>query len=96
MVGKNQPTSRVGDLIVNKKLFNGLGGYEKGVAARVLLQDIIRQGYFDERLRDNQQVAEITIPLQPWQMSLLACFCNEAGPEETISERIQEALRHVK
>ena len=96
MAGKNRPSSSSGGMAMDKKQFDSLDGYEKGVAARVLLRDMIKQGLFDERLEDDKQIVEIIVPVQHWQLQLLACFREESGPEETISERIHEAIRHLR
>ena len=57
--------------------FNELTGYEKGLAARALLRQLIKQGRFAEP-EGSQQDPEIVIPVKRWQLQLLACFSDDS------------------
>ena len=53
-------------------------GYEKGVAARVLLQRLIEQG----RLRaspDSDEGVDFVVPLTRWQLEMLAFLGEHAS-----------------
>ncbi|MGI9484487.1 MAG: hypothetical protein ACR2RF_01105 [Geminicoccaceae bacterium] len=63
------------------EIFDDLSGYEKGVLARALLGELIRQG---GSVRDPSDSCpgEISFSIQKWQLELLAHFCKDDGPEE--------------
>lgn len=83
-------------MIMDKTVFNDLDGYEKGVVARALLQGMIKRGFIEDRPSENGQISEIVIPVEQWQMELLACFSGETGPAEADLENIREVLCHVR
>ena len=57
-------------------IFEELNGYEKGVTARAFLEQLIGQGRFGKSPNDGDG-QEIIIPMRPWQLELLACFCRK-------------------
>ena len=57
-------------------VFDELNGYEKGVTARAFLEQLISQGRFNKSPK-GEETEEIIIPMKPWQLELLACFCRK-------------------
>jgi len=55
-----------------------LDGYEKGVAARVLLEKLIKQGRLAAS-PDNDEGVDLVIPLRRWQLEMLAAFSEGAS-----------------
>jgi hypothetical protein len=60
-------------------VFKDLNGYEKGVLARMLLRQLIKQGRLDEQYKEPPR-HEIVIPVEQWQLQTLALFSEDAEP----------------
>lgn len=64
--------------------FTDLTNYEKGVVARHLLSDLIKQGRFGEPEGVGVDT-EIIIQVKQWQLQLLGCFVKDS--ERTNAKR---------
>ena len=65
--------------------FENLNGYEKGCVARMLLSRLVKQGRFLRSLETHGDI-EIAIPLDQWQLRLLAKFSENSVSRASESE----------
>ena len=59
--------------------FQNLSSYEKGLAARSLLEDLAKRGRLDDA-GNTGKATELIVPLRKWHLELLECISQETLP----------------
>ena len=86
---------------MDSEVFRSLDGYELGVIARALLENMIKRARIANEENNPDQLSEIIIPFETCEMKLLACFRAEdtAKPKAhkmTTTEKLRDLLSDAR
>lgn len=73
-------------------MFDSFTGYEKGVAARALLESLTKKSHLEVVPSEDKQGEIMMLPINQWQLEFLSCFSEQVRQEKKERQKLREIL----